>query len=266
MPTLAAGRDRSVAAWTSTSRRSCGVAADAGRRCRRGRVAADRPGGRPAASARGSTCATGVTFLVGENGSGKSTIVEAVAIAFGLVTRGRVDRRATTPPGPPSRRSQRRCGSSAGSAPGGGASSCAPRRCTAGTPTSSDPRRPRPDVPRDEPRRVVPRGAARPLRLPRLLLPRRAGGGAVVQLDARADRRAARPSPSAAARCSARPTRPCSRPCPARRSSRSATGATRAYDVGASWSWSSTGQAYLDDARRYLRHVLGWPGRGGTAP
>ena len=45
-------------------------------------------------------------------------------------------------------------------------------------------------VPRDEPRRVVPRGAAHPLRLARLLLPRRAGGGAVVLVDARPDRHA----------------------------------------------------------------------------
>ena len=32
--------------------------------------------------------AKGVTFLVGENGSGKSTIVEAVAMAFGLSPEG----------------------------------------------------------------------------------------------------------------------------------------------------------------------------------
>lgn len=36
----------------------------------------------------GVDLAPGVTFLVGENGSGKSTIVEAVAIAFGLSPEG----------------------------------------------------------------------------------------------------------------------------------------------------------------------------------
>ena len=36
----------------------------------------------------GLTLDKGVTFLVGENGSGKSTIVEAVAMAFGLVAEG----------------------------------------------------------------------------------------------------------------------------------------------------------------------------------
>jgi predicted ATPase len=36
----------------------------------------------------GMDLAKGVTFLVGENGSGKSTIVEAVAMAFGLNPEG----------------------------------------------------------------------------------------------------------------------------------------------------------------------------------
>jgi predicted ATPase len=34
----------------------------------------------------------GVTFLVGENGTGKSTLVEAVAIAFGMSPEGGRDR------------------------------------------------------------------------------------------------------------------------------------------------------------------------------
>lgn len=38
--------------------------------------------------ADGLELAPGVTFLVGENGSGKSTIVEAVAMAFGLLPEG----------------------------------------------------------------------------------------------------------------------------------------------------------------------------------
>jgi predicted ATPase len=38
--------------------------------------------------AKGLTLDRGVTFLVGENGSGKSTIVEAVAIAYGLSPEG----------------------------------------------------------------------------------------------------------------------------------------------------------------------------------
>ncbi len=61
-------------------------------------------------------------------------------------------------------------------------------------------------VPRDEPRRVVPRGAGDPLRLPRVLLPRRARGGAVVLLDAGADVARSTGSPATAGRCSARPT------------------------------------------------------------
>jgi predicted ATPase len=36
----------------------------------------------------GMDLAKGVTFLVGENGSGRSTIVEAVAMAFGLNPEG----------------------------------------------------------------------------------------------------------------------------------------------------------------------------------
>ena len=38
--------------------------------------------------AEGLELAKGVTFLVGENGSGKSTIVEAVAMAYGLSPEG----------------------------------------------------------------------------------------------------------------------------------------------------------------------------------
>lgn len=49
-----------------------------------------------------------LTILVGENGTGKSTIVEAVAIAYGLSPEG--GRPAPgTPLGPPSHRWARRC-------------------------------------------------------------------------------------------------------------------------------------------------------------
>ena len=48
-------------------------------------------------------------------------------------------------------------------------------------------------LPRDEPRGVVPRGPATPVRHPRLLLPRRARGSAVVHLDPEPDEHAARP-------------------------------------------------------------------------
>ena len=56
-------------------------------------------------------------------------------------------------------------------------------------------------------------------------------------------------------RCSARPTRRCSPPCPARRSSRSASGATaqaRWEDLELVQHW----RAYLEAPQRYLRHVL----------
>ena len=82
----------------------------------------------------GLTLDPGVTFLVGENGSGKSTIVEAVAMAFGLSpeggsTQGRHSTRPTESPLGGALRLQRGVGRR------GGASSCAPRPCTAGTPT-----------------------------------------------------------------------------------------------------------------------------------
>ena len=53
--------------------------------------------------AEGLTLEKGVTFLVGENGSGKSTIVEAVAMAFGMSpeggsTQGHHSTRATESP------------------------------------------------------------------------------------------------------------------------------------------------------------------------
>ena len=92
----------------------------------------------------GMDLAKGVTFLVGENGSGKSTIVEAVAMAFGLSPEGgsthsmHATRRR-------SRRSGRRSGCIAGWRRPSGASSSGPRPCTAGTPTSSS--TPAPDNP-----------------------------------------------------------------------------------------------------------------------
>ncbi|CAA9381820.1 MAG: ABC transporter, ATP-binding protein, partial [uncultured Nocardioides sp.] len=55
----------------------------------------------------------------------------------------------------------------------------------------AEPRLPRPGLPRDEPRRVVPQRAGDPLRLPRLLLPRRAGGRPVVHLHPQPGRHAA---------------------------------------------------------------------------
>ncbi len=77
----------------------------------------------------------GVTFLVGENGSGKSTLVEAVAMAYGLAPEG-----GSTGSQHSTRSSESSLGSALrlqrglGAAAGG--SSCAPRRCTASTPTS----------------------------------------------------------------------------------------------------------------------------------
>lgn len=65
------------------------VAADAGRMAE---LSAGRwPRTIPAVAqlvAEGLTLAKGVTFLVGENGSGKSTIVEAIAMAYGLSPEG----------------------------------------------------------------------------------------------------------------------------------------------------------------------------------
>ena len=84
----------------------------------------------------GSGPARGVTLLVGENGSGKSTIVEAVAMAFGLSPEGGSTRRGTSRPHAtesalheldPARARRRRAAR--------GGSSCARRPCTASTPT-----------------------------------------------------------------------------------------------------------------------------------
>jgi predicted ATPase len=83
----------------------------------------------------GLDLAGGVTLLVGENGSGKSTIVEAVAATFGLSpedgsVHARHSTRASESPLSDWIRLERSPG-----APGGG-STCGPRRCTASTPTS----------------------------------------------------------------------------------------------------------------------------------
>ena len=67
------------------------------------RVAGDDPRGR-AAPAGGTDPAPGVTFLVGENGPGKSTIVEAVAMAYGLGPRGWLHRQPARHPRARSRR------------------------------------------------------------------------------------------------------------------------------------------------------------------
>jgi len=88
--------------------------------------------------AAGLDLTRGVTFLVGENGSGKSTIVEEVAVAYGLSPEGG---------SAGSRDSTRPTDSALGEAlvvrRGLGAerrgSSCAPRRCTGG-PRNPDPR------------------------------------------------------------------------------------------------------------------------------
>ena len=52
-----------------------------------GRLVDADPGGAPRARV-GLDLKAGVTFLVGENGSGKSTIVEALAMAYGLNPEG----------------------------------------------------------------------------------------------------------------------------------------------------------------------------------
>jgi predicted ATPase len=79
----------------------------------------------------------GVTFLVGENGSGKSTVVEAVAAAAGLNAEGGAATRGTAPgtsesPLHEALQLVRSAGAPAGR------TSCAPRRCTACTPTWRD--------------------------------------------------------------------------------------------------------------------------------
>ena len=77
-----------------------------------------------------------VTIFVGENASGKSTLIEAIAVAAGFNPEGA----GATSPSPPTRLtrpSSRRCawyGACGGPAP---ASSCAPRRTTTSPPRSS---------------------------------------------------------------------------------------------------------------------------------
>ena len=188
--------------------------------------------------------ARGVTLLVGENGSGKSTIVEAVAMAFGLSPEGgHAARHATDEP--PSRplhrwirleRWRRR--------PRWGFFLRA-ETCTATTPTwrTGPARTSRPAVPRDEPRRVVP-GAARH----RGSTPPGCTASTSPRPRCRSPRRspcvghAPRARAPAARRSSARPTPRCWRRSPARRSSRSARGAC-ARRRTRSWSWWRTGSA-----------------------
>ena len=196
----------------------------------------------------GLTLAKGVTFLVGENGSGKSTLVEGVAMAYGLGPEGgstgsQHGTRASESP------LSAACGCSAASGRAAGGSSCAPRRCTASTPTW---RRTRPrsrrlgsaraDLPRDEPRGVVPRGATPPLRHPRLLLSRRARGSAVVHLDPEPDALAARPGRRRRPGALRHPLPRAGRAARRHDRSRSATGGC-ARPPGRTSTWSGTGDA-----------------------
>ena len=151
----------------------------------------DHPGGRPARRARDSTLATGVTFLVGENGSGKSTIVEAIAMAYGLSPEGGVHRQPsrTRPTESPlgdalhaAARARR------GSRWGFFLRAETMHGCYTYLEENRQRARRRPgfhELSHGESFLAV---LATPLRLARLLLPRRARGGAVVLLDPGADR------------------------------------------------------------------------------
>ena len=197
----------------------------------------------------------GVTLLVGENGSGKSTIVEAVAMAFGLSPEGgtrfgRHETHASESPLHEWIRLERGAGASRWGfflraetmhgyytylADGAGG----PRR---------------PGLPRDEPRRVVPGPARLPVRLPRAVLPRRARGGPVVL---RADRPGGHPARARGRR----------RADPLRDPLTAARGPPRRpiLEVGAWGLREATYEElelvahwrrYLDAPMRYLRHVL----------
>ena len=148
----------------------------------------------------GLDLAPGVTFLVGENGSGKSTLVEAVAIAYGLSPEGGQHPQPALHPAHRVAAQRARCSWSArrrfqqvGVLPA--------RRDDARLVLLHRGPRWRRRLPRHEPRRVVPRGAASPgslgrassastSRRPRCRSPRRSGCR-----DAAARRRAPRPGP-----------------------------------------------------------------------
>ena len=105
-----------------------------------------------------------VTVLVGDNGTGKSTIVEAIAEAYGLNPEGgstgaraRHPAHRVVPGRQAAARPRRRRGA-------GAATSCAPRRCTPSTPTwRRTPARLHDGVPRAQPRRVLPGADRRPV-------------------------------------------------------------------------------------------------------
>ncbi len=78
----------------------------------------------------------GLTILVGENGSGKSTVIEMLAEAYGLNPQGGSALAGVSAPGSVSRAWARVSSSSAAPTGPAGHISCGPTRCTASTPTS----------------------------------------------------------------------------------------------------------------------------------
>ena len=160
---------RRLTAWTSTSRPSYGWA------CRRRRLdPREWPMTMPAVAQvarEGLDLPKGVTFLVGENGSGKSTLVEAVPWRTASHPRAVSHRTACARPVP---RSPRSGSPSASNAACGTTWGFFLRAETmhgwytdpGNTPSPTSPRPGHP-VPRAQPRRVVPRGARDPLRVPR---------------------------------------------------------------------------------------------------
>ena len=137
--------------------------------------------------------------------------------------------------------------------PASGASSCAPRRCTAGTPTSrtSAATLAFHEMSHGESFLAVLESA---VHRPGLLLPRRAGGGAVVLLDPGAGRDAPARRGAPAARCCARRTPPCSPPCRAPASSRPGAWGLRETaweDLELVDHW----RRYLAEPWAYLRHL-----------
>ncbi len=226
-----------------------------GRRRAVGLVADDRACGR-AGPARGARpLSPGVTFLVGENGSGKSTRSRPWRWRSGWRPRAgrRTPRRGRARP---SRRCTAGSRSSGPWAPRAGGSSSGPRRCTGtspasrSTPTTRDPRFH--EMSHGGGDRSLP--CCAPVSTPRPVLPRRARGRPVVLRPGRPRRRPPRrrrlrgpgpvrhPLPAAG--------RPARRP-PARGGPLGLR-ETRWEDLELVGHW----RAYLDDPRRYLRHVL----------